>query len=77
MLPGYVFCRHVCALAAAAGSKPVCLQWHFHAIHAGVALARMPPWAALRKMGVRAKMAKPLLRGVVFDLDGTLTDART
>lgn len=33
----------------------------------------MPLRAALRKMGPRAKIAKPLLRGVVFDLDGTLT----
>ena len=71
----YVFVRHLRALAAAAGSRPVCLQWRFHAIHASVALARMSLRAALQKMGARAQMAKPLLRGVVFDLDGTLTDA--
>jgi len=72
---GYVFFHRACALAAVASSRPVCPQWRFHAIHAGVALARMPLRAALRKMGPRAKIAKPLLRGVVFDLDGTLTDS--
>ena len=31
--------------------------------------------STLWKMGPHAKMAKPLLRGIVFDLDGTLTAA--
>eukprot|EP00435_Cladocopium_sp_Y103_P063724 s1031_g25.t1 len=67
------FCAAGVALYAVAGSRPACLQWRSNAIHASVALATMPLQAALRKMGAHAKMAKPLLRGVVFDLDGTLT----